>query len=213
MRTDTALSAPALSADQLLILATAARRSDRLVEPRPAGLRARGAVRRRLLAALLERSLVEEPPTKDEVDEGLAWRRDERGRHRALRLTPAGLAAVAGPAAGRPDAGAGEGRAGRRGAKRASPRAERRTAPKHGGQLGENGAYAAELGQRPVGKLGRVLEAVGAAGGATLAELVLLTGWRPHTTRAALTRLRQRGHALERLDLDGRRAYRLGTAR
>jgi DNA-binding IclR family transcriptional regulator len=58
-----------------------------------------------------------------------------------------------------------------------------------------------------------VLEAVEAEGGATLAELAGLTGWRPHTTRAALTRLRRRGYALERLDLNGRKAYRLGAAR
>ncbi len=68
-------------------------------------------------------------------------------------------------------------------------------------------------GPRPGGKLGRVLEEVAAAGGATLAELAGLTGWRPHTTRAALTRLRQRGYAFERLDLNGRKAYRLGAAR
>jgi DNA-binding IclR family transcriptional regulator len=58
-----------------------------------------------------------------------------------------------------------------------------------------------------------MLDAVGAEGGATLAELAGLTGWLPHTTRAALTRLRQRGYALERLDLNGRRTYRLGAAR
>ena len=58
-----------------------------------------------------------------------------------------------------------------------------------------------------------MLDAVGAEGGATLAELAGLTGWLPHTTRAALTRLRQRGYALERLDLNGRKAYRLGAAR
>jgi hypothetical protein len=205
MRTDTPLAS-----DQLLILATAARRPDRLVVPRPAGMQARGAVRRRLLAALLERGLAEELPTKDE---GLTWRRDERGRHRALRLTSAGLAAVARPAAG-PDAGSGEDTARRRAAKRSSRTAARRTAPKHEDPPEENGAYASQPGpRRPGGKLGRVLEAVEAEGGATLAELAGLTGWQPHTTLAALTRLRRRGYALERLDLDGRKAYRLGAAR
>jgi DNA-binding IclR family transcriptional regulator len=58
-----------------------------------------------------------------------------------------------------------------------------------------------------------VLDALSGAGGATLAELAELTGWRPHTTRAALTRLRRRGHALERHERDGRKAYRLGAAR
>jgi hypothetical protein len=34
--------------------------------------------------------------------------------------------------------------------------------------------------------------------GATLADLVAATGWLPHTTRAALTRLRQAGHVLDK---------------
>jgi len=60
---------------------------------------------------------------------------------------------------------------------------------------------------RPAGKLGRVLQAIGGDRGASLAELVALTGWQPHTTRAALTRLRQRGFALTPREVDGRRAY------
>ena len=31
-----------------------------------------------------------------------------------------------------------------------------------------------------------------------LTELTELTGWQPHSVRAALTRLRQRGHTIER---------------
>ena len=34
-------------------------------------------------------------------------------------------------------------------------------------------------------------------GGATLADLMAATGWLAHTTRAALTRLRQAGHVLD----------------
>ena len=34
--------------------------------------------------------------------------------------------------------------------------------------------------------------------GATLAELIAATSWLPHTTRAALTGLRKKGHAIER---------------
>ena len=35
--------------------------------------------------------------------------------------------------------------------------------------------------------------------GASLADLVAATGWLPHTTRAALTRLRQAGHVLDKI--------------
>jgi hypothetical protein len=34
--------------------------------------------------------------------------------------------------------------------------------------------------------------------GATLAELVATTGWLPHTTRAALTGLRKKGHVIDK---------------
>ena len=34
--------------------------------------------------------------------------------------------------------------------------------------------------------------------GATMAELIEATGWLPHTTRAALTGLRKKGHAIQR---------------
>ena len=64
---------------------------------------------------------------------------------------------------------------------------------------------------RPGGKLGRVLDAVAAEDGATLAELAALTGWQPHTTRAALTRLRRRGFVLVLGSADSagdRKAYR-----
>lgn len=61
----------------------------------------------------------------------------------------------------------------------------------------------------PTGKLGIVLKAIGRKRGATLAELTEATGWQPHTTRAALTRLRQRGYPAALTEEAGRKAYRL----
>jgi hypothetical protein len=48
-------------------------------------------------------------------------------------------------------------------------------------------------------------------GGATLAELIEATGWLPHTTRAALTGLRKKGHQVIRMQRDGATAYVIGT--
>ena len=48
----------------------------------------------------------------------------------------------------------------------------------------------------PGGKLGLLLSTLAQDGGATIDVLTVLTGWLPHTTRAAMTRLRQRGHAI-----------------
>jgi hypothetical protein len=45
--------------------------------------------------------------------------------------------------------------------------------------------------------------------GATLADLIAATGWLPHTTRAALTGLRKRGHTIERGRRDDATCYRL----
>ena len=44
--------------------------------------------------------------------------------------------------------------------------------------------------------------------GATLDEMVTLTGWLPHTTRAALTGLRKKGHVITSDKIDGVRTYR-----
>ncbi len=48
-------------------------------------------------------------------------------------------------------------------------------------------------------------------GGATLDDLVAATGWLRHTTRAALTRLRQAGHVLDKVKGEtGATVYRIG---
>ena len=48
--------------------------------------------------------------------------------------------------------------------------------------------------------------------GATLTELVDATGWLPHTTRAALTGLRKKGHVLEKTKRDDATCYRISEA-
>lgn len=49
-----------------------------------------------------------------------------------------------------------------------------------------------------VGKTERVLALLRREEGATLAEITEATGWLPHSTRAALTGLRKKGHAIEK---------------
>jgi threonine dehydrogenase-like Zn-dependent dehydrogenase len=43
--------------------------------------------------------------------------------------------------------------------------------------------------------------------GATLDELVAATGWLPHTTRAAMTGLKKKGHQITRTKIDGVSRY------
>lgn len=45
--------------------------------------------------------------------------------------------------------------------------------------------------------------------GATLAEMVEATGWLPHTTRAALTGLRKKGHVLDKTKRGDVTCYRI----
>jgi hypothetical protein len=51
---------------------------------------------------------------------------------------------------------------------------------------------------RPDSKLALLVDLLSRDRGSTLAELTAALTWLPHTTRAALTRLRQRGFAVER---------------
>lgn len=48
--------------------------------------------------------------------------------------------------------------------------------------------------------------------GATLAQMVDVTSWLPHTTRAALTGLKKKGHVLTSDKVDGVRTYRIAQA-
>ena len=53
-------------------------------------------------------------------------------------------------------------------------------------------------GPREGSKIARVITLLQRSEGATLGELVEATGWLPHTTRAALTGLKKKGHTIER---------------
>ncbi len=66
--------------------------------------------------------------------------------------------------------------------------------------------------RRPTGKLGEVLQAISAEAGATLTEITTLTGWLPHTARAAVTGLRKRGFGVALIQQGGRKTYRLTSA-
>jgi hypothetical protein len=58
-------------------------------------------------------------------------------------------------------------------------------------------------------KTAQVLELLKCDQGATIEELVSMTGWLPHTTRAALTGLKKKGHALASEKIGGVRRYRV----
>lgn len=63
----------------------------------------------------------------------------------------------------------------------------------------------------PSSKLGIVLTLLEKPQGASLAKLIEVTGWLPHTTRAALTGLRKRGFLIvnEKVEGGGASVYRI----
>ena len=85
--------------------------------------------------------------------------------------------------------------------------------------------YARELKTPPVGeskapggkrmaapcetKIGKVIALLERDEGATLDEMMQSTGWLPHTTRAALTGLKKKGHAIERDKRGDASCYRI----
>lgn len=77
--------------------------------------------------------------------------------------------------------------------------------------LPENSDEHAPVAKRP-SKASMILELLGRDGGATLEQMVAATGWQPHTTRAALTGFRKKGHAITSEKADGVRVYRLAQA-
>lgn len=98
-----------------------------------------------------------------------------------------------------------------------SPRRQRRMAREPGNYTSPVETGPASLAeQAPVAKTpskaSMLLELLGRECGATLDQMVAATGWQPHTTRAALTGFRKKGHAVTSEKAGGVRVYRLAQA-
>lgn len=61
-------------------------------------------------------------------------------------------------------------------------------------------------------KIAAVIRLLERKQGATLAEMVEVTGWLPHTTRAALTGLKKKGHTLAKDKREDVTCYRIVKA-
>ena len=154
------------------------------------------------------------------------WRRDgERGKPYALVITELGRKSLPiETSAQNPiaiaterSAGAAKGRALKGQPEATSSRARTNGKIRHAriaqhadvGQTSKNEATGANA-PRPGSKLGGVIALLLRDKGASVEELTVVTGWLPHTTRAALTGLRKRGYVLLRERPEGRAtAYRI----
>ena len=168
-----------LSDTQRVLLASAAERPDGNLLPLPASLKPGGGSAK-AITALIGRELARER----QHDDLLAAYRVEDDVAFGVFVTPAGLAALGFAAE-----------------------------PVEGPDQPAPAAVAASLGGLPSPvrqtKATAVLALLGRTEGATLTELVEATGWLPHTTRAALTGLRKKGHDVTRAKRDGVTCYRV----
>jgi hypothetical protein len=62
-------------------------------------------------------------------------------------------------------------------------------------------------------KINGVLALLRRPEGASIADIIAATDWLPHSTRAALTGLRKKGHCIERFVRDEATCYRIAEAR
>jgi uncharacterized protein DUF3489 len=185
---------PMLTDTHLVLLSAAAQRDDGLLTPLE---HLKGGARQKCVTKLLAQNLVlEVAVTRDQF----AWREDADGSRLGLRMTSAGLRAIGLDPEPASDAEAGS-----------TDHDGVEPAGDHSLQAGP--AHAIRTEPRAGSKQALILALLARPEGASLADLTAATGWLPHTARAALTGLRQRGHAIARIkDASGISTYRLRQA-
>ena len=179
-----------LTDTHLVILSTAAGRNDGAVLPLASSLKIRGGAVTSTLRDLLKKGLIAEvPATRDQE----VWRQDD-DRPLTLVVSDAGRSAI----------GVGDGDT----KEESEPQARRKTSQKATGASRE--ALEGSIREKVTAlstagtKQALLVVLLCQSEGATLEELSAETGWQPHTTRAALTRLRQKGITISRTVEDGR---------
>ena len=180
-----------LTDTQLVLLSSASQREDHLVTLPPT---LKGGAAKKVVGKLLSLGFLKEVLTKRDQP---TWRTDEDQRPVALKITRASLKAL----------GVEPGKADETDAVEAAPKKHSR---KDGSKRAARGASASGQAPRAGSKQALVILLLSRAKGATLDDLVEATGWLPHTTRAARTGLRKKGHALAMSKkADGTTAYRI----
>jgi hypothetical protein len=101
----------------------------------------------------------------------------------------------------------------------AQPRKRRMARERVGSEQQTAHAEGQDAGDKPAAKQSRgpskiasVIALLEREQGATLAEMVEATGWQPHTTRAALTGLKKKGHTIVKDKREDVTCYRIGKA-
>lgn len=174
---------------QLILLSTASQREDGSVLPPPESLGDQQERISKALPTLLRRKLILEAPV---TVRNKMWREQDDQ-----------LVGLVISAQGREAIGAG------------SPQehgAETSDQPAGVDPPASDGRSAAPSSPRAGSKIETVLSLLRRNEGATLAAMVDATGWLPHTTRAALTGLRKKGHTITKSPRDGATVYHIEQA-
>jgi hypothetical protein len=176
---------------QFVMMRAAAQRKDRCLSPLET---IKGAALSKVGVKLTKLGLAREIESKSGAP---IWRRNE-GQGYALKLTAAGLKAIAVDEASQDMSEPSEAR---------QPQAKIVANPDEGDHP------VRMVVPRDGSKLALVIKYLQRADGAPLIDLTQATGWLPHTTRAALTGLRKRGYAVirERIGAGGS-VYRISDA-
>jgi hypothetical protein len=176
---------------QVVMMNAAAQRKDRCLS---APAKIKGAALTKVGVKLAKLGLAREIGAKAGAP---IWRRDDAGQGYALKLTAAGLKAIAVDEGSQDTIESSEA---------PLPQAKEVASP-------DEGSQPACVVPRDGSKLALVIEHLQRADGATLIDLTQATGWLPHTTRAALTGLRKRGYAVirERIGVEDS-VYRISDA-
>lgn len=176
---------PKLNDLQLILLATAIQREDGSIFPVPDNVADQSQRISKAIPTLLRRQLILEVPV---TDRSKTWREDGE-QPIGLVISDEGRTIIA---AGAP--------------KEQAPIAS--SAPASPSPA----ATARPITPRASSKIGTVIRILRSDEGATLAAMVEATGWLPHTTRAALTGLRKKGHAVIKTKRDDVTVYRITQA-
>ena len=173
-----------LSDIQLILLTTASQRDDGSLLPPAQSVAVQAARIAKAVPPLLKRKLAIE---SEAANPALAWRQDGE-RHLGLFITDAGRAAI--------------------GSEAAAPSGDDAQPP---AEVEEQGGLE-PISAKPATKSAQVVALLQRTDGATLDELVAATGWLPHTTRAALTGLRKKGHVIVKGKRGDKTCYTLPAA-
>ena len=200
-----------LSKTHIALLNSASQRDDRCALP-PKGPKLTQA--RKAAAKLIEAGLLREVKAKKDAP---IWRREEKTGHAyALKLTVAGIKAIAGERAIGDGAGEEPQRSEAKSGSGAAANVGTSTKSVEPDEREPRPATSPILGAPRAGtKISKIIAVLGRPDGATIGELIAATGWLPHTTRAALTGLRKRGYELilDRSDRARGSIYRIAAKR